>query len=423
MTNLMEQAKQGDPKAIAALMNKSTEPKGITVKATREGNCLQVLFEGQTVPGRDATVDFVQKGMANLQINSIAIVRLYGRQVGQEKPVWQEEVVLNAHLKPTANFSHGYGTPSVNEELAGDDLLPDDLIGHNQPGSLDEGAYFDENDYGEHDYDENDEYDDDYPPLDDDYDNTPSDVPHLPNESITDFIDDEDGAMYDEDHDDLDQTVTADSAKPKQKSNPALLGLLLFLALGLTGYYLYSQQRSLLASLPVVGSLIGTGETVPPVTPPAAPPTGQAPAAPANSAPTAATPAPNSAAAPAATAAPNAAATPAATPAAAPAAPAATPAAAPAATAAPNPAATPAANPAPSANDPFRLAVQAATAAAEKTQTAATPEDWAAIATLWETAITNMKAVPADHPQYKVAQERAQSYPANLQYAQQKAGQ
>ncbi|WP_159788519.1 hypothetical protein [Sodalinema gerasimenkoae] len=71
--------------------------------------------------------------------------------------------------------------------------------------------------------------------------------------------------------------------------------------------------------------------------------------------------------------------------------------------------------------DPFALGVSAAIEASEKTQAAQSAEEWQEIAELWQTAITQMQAVPEDHPQYDVAQNRAESYQANLQYAQQQA--
>lgn len=73
--------------------------------------------------------------------------------------------------------------------------------------------------------------------------------------------------------------------------------------------------------------------------------------------------------------------------------------------------------------DPFRDAVNTAMNAAELTQTAQTPEEWRVIAEQWRAAIEMMKAVPASHPRYDVAQQRAlEEYPRNLDYAQSKAG-
>ncbi len=43
-TDLLERAKQGDPEAIATLMNRILQPKGITAKAILQNRCLVVIF-------------------------------------------------------------------------------------------------------------------------------------------------------------------------------------------------------------------------------------------------------------------------------------------------------------------------------------------------------------------------------------------
>lgn len=413
MTNLMEQARQGDPKAIAALMNRSTEPKGISVKASRDGTCLQVLLEGKSVPARDATLSFVRQGMANLGITSITTVKVFGRQVGQDTPVWQEEINLDdeaATAAPPMAMPMNAPLDQLDDE---EDLLPDDPLDDfyqdDAPNSLDDGAYFDEDDYS---------------------DSTPSDVPHLPNESITDFVDDDDDPnAYDEDladdQFDADDAIESQEspAKPAKQSSSLLLALLTFLALLLGGYYIYSQKPEVLTSLPVVGELIpmlGNGDAPIAETPAGTPDaTGASPAKAPD--PNAGSPVGDAASPPPAPASENAA------PAKPPApAPAPTPAASPAPPSATAPEKAPeqAPKPAPAATaDPFREAVNAATKAAQLTQSASTATEWAEIATLWETAIEQMAAVPSTSPNYQTAQDRLGSYPANRDYARQQAGQ
>lgn len=72
--------------------------------------------------------------------------------------------------------------------------------------------------------------------------------------------------------------------------------------------------------------------------------------------------------------------------------------------------------------NPFAEAVRRATSAAEATQTASTPEEWQAVATDWEAAITLMQAVPQDNPNYATAQDRIPTYQNNLAYARGNAG-
>jgi hypothetical protein len=42
--NILELAKQGDAQAIASLMNRQLQPKGITAKATIDNSCLQIML-------------------------------------------------------------------------------------------------------------------------------------------------------------------------------------------------------------------------------------------------------------------------------------------------------------------------------------------------------------------------------------------
>ncbi len=73
----------------------------------------------------------------------------------------------------------------------------------------------------------------------------------------------------------------------------------------------------------------------------------------------------------------------------------------------------------PENGDAFAAGVNYATAAAELTQTAKTPEEWEKVATQWEYAVAMMAAVPADHPKSALAQTKVGEYKKNLAYAQQ----
>jgi hypothetical protein len=93
--NLLELAKQGDPQAIAALMNRSLQPKGIVATVERQGDRLRVLLEATQLPNREAMTLFVQKGIVNLGIPLIRSIDIQGRQTGSDQPVWQQQVNLS----------------------------------------------------------------------------------------------------------------------------------------------------------------------------------------------------------------------------------------------------------------------------------------------------------------------------------------
>lgn len=96
--NTLELAKQGDAKAIAVLMNRSLQPKGITARAAFKDSCLQVMLEAAQVPEQKALVLFIRKSMTRLGAESINKVKVYGRQTGEEFPAWSQEFELVATI-------------------------------------------------------------------------------------------------------------------------------------------------------------------------------------------------------------------------------------------------------------------------------------------------------------------------------------
>lgn len=67
--------------------------------------------------------------------------------------------------------------------------------------------------------------------------------------------------------------------------------------------------------------------------------------------------------------------------------------------------------------DPFREAVNHATEASNRTQTAKLKSDWQEVVLQWETAVQFMQAVPESSYNYAIAQDRVIQYQRNLDYA------
>jgi tetratricopeptide (TPR) repeat protein len=89
--SLLAQAKQGDAKAIATLLNQKLQPKGITAKASIKNSCLHIMLEAAKAPPQQPLVDFIRKGLAGLAIDDWCTVKVYGRRAGEEIPDWVEE--------------------------------------------------------------------------------------------------------------------------------------------------------------------------------------------------------------------------------------------------------------------------------------------------------------------------------------------
>ncbi|GAB4384037.1 MAG: hypothetical protein Kow00121_46970 [Elainellaceae cyanobacterium] len=127
--HLIEQAKQGDPQAIAALMNKSLQPKGMTALVERRGDYLEVVLEAERVPNRQALTAFVEKGIHNLGIGSIRSIRVLGQQIGAEAPAWTHDLDLQT-FTPEFEPEPSFDAPDsylVSEELPPDHLDSDQI--------------------------------------------------------------------------------------------------------------------------------------------------------------------------------------------------------------------------------------------------------------------------------------------------------
>ena len=90
----LQAAKQGNPQAIAALMSRSLQNKGITVKATSTSNCLTITAESQAAPPKEALVPFLKSGITKLTPLNISRVVIRGRAVGQTTAAWQDSFSL-----------------------------------------------------------------------------------------------------------------------------------------------------------------------------------------------------------------------------------------------------------------------------------------------------------------------------------------
>ena len=115
--NPLELAKQGDPNAIAALLNRTLQPKGITASAEQEDGFLHIILKAAQVPNQQAVVTFIHQGMTKLESEAIHTVRIDGYQNGQDIPAWSDEFGLE-----TASLFHSDVMPPIEETPTYEDL-------------------------------------------------------------------------------------------------------------------------------------------------------------------------------------------------------------------------------------------------------------------------------------------------------------
>lgn len=98
-SNMLELAKLGDAKSIAAAINYLLQDKNITAQADIKDSCLRVLLESAQVPEQQSSVKFIRKLMINLAVESIESVKIYGRQKGQTSATWKDLIILNHSIE------------------------------------------------------------------------------------------------------------------------------------------------------------------------------------------------------------------------------------------------------------------------------------------------------------------------------------
>ena len=91
-TNFLESAKMGDPRVIAGLLNRSLQTQGITTKATRRNNELHLLLEGENLQTKqDSIVDYLVQALSRLQVPATS-VNIYAKASGQEDVLWRHSL-------------------------------------------------------------------------------------------------------------------------------------------------------------------------------------------------------------------------------------------------------------------------------------------------------------------------------------------
>ena len=93
--SVMDLAKQGDPNAIAALINRSLASKGIHAQAELEAECLKISLRAAQIPNQKAVVTIIHRGMIILQIEQIKHVKIFTYRSDNNYLAWQHEINLN----------------------------------------------------------------------------------------------------------------------------------------------------------------------------------------------------------------------------------------------------------------------------------------------------------------------------------------
>ena len=107
--SVMDLAKQGDPHAIASLINRSLASKGIHAEAELEAECLKISLQASQIPNQKAVVTIIHRGMIVLQVSQIKRVKILTYRSDNHYLAWQDEIDLGSN----DDFSQPVATPQI----------------------------------------------------------------------------------------------------------------------------------------------------------------------------------------------------------------------------------------------------------------------------------------------------------------------
>lgn len=91
--DLRKLAQQGDPGAIARLLNRTLQPRGVTARVVLNEQELKILIASSRPLEQQAFVQLIQQQINALNSPAITRVKIYSQQVGEATPSWYQEFV------------------------------------------------------------------------------------------------------------------------------------------------------------------------------------------------------------------------------------------------------------------------------------------------------------------------------------------
>jgi protease PrsW len=115
-SDLLKLAQRGDPGAIALLLNRKLQPRGVTAKVVFKDNCLKILLTSARSLEQQAFVRFLEQQVASLDIDSLDSVKVYSQQPGAISPTWTYDFtpVSAAPLDSSNTAAQNLRLPSLN---------------------------------------------------------------------------------------------------------------------------------------------------------------------------------------------------------------------------------------------------------------------------------------------------------------------
>lgn len=116
-------AQQGDPKMIAVILNRRLAAWQVSVRVAWKDAYLGVLLEGISVADPEI-IKQIKTSLAQLKLESVKGIKIYGRQLGQITPEWYEEIEIETAAPSDSSvllladwLSQGVGIDNSNSSL------------------------------------------------------------------------------------------------------------------------------------------------------------------------------------------------------------------------------------------------------------------------------------------------------------------
>lgn len=90
-TDLVKLVQQGDPAAIARLLNRTLQSRGVTTKVLLRDQRLKILLSSERALDQTAYVRLIQQQLDELGIGPILSVKVYSQRLGEASPDWMQE--------------------------------------------------------------------------------------------------------------------------------------------------------------------------------------------------------------------------------------------------------------------------------------------------------------------------------------------
>lgn len=99
---VLAQARQGNTQAIASILNQAFVLEQVWATVSKQGDQLHIHLESDQTPEKKLHVHTTRAVILCLGLPRIRVVQIYGHRAGDQRPDWQEEILLDSQLAPIA---------------------------------------------------------------------------------------------------------------------------------------------------------------------------------------------------------------------------------------------------------------------------------------------------------------------------------